>query len=99
MIVVKVELHSAVTREITTLSTMVITNDGTSETPLYGNYNVYVGRKSGDVSYSRLRQIVRRPMRYGRVEGHNRLRYNVWVLVAKALTAAFRKEFKAYKDE
>jgi hypothetical protein len=43
MILVKVELHSAITRKVTELTRMSIANDGTG-TDTTGNYDVHVAR-------------------------------------------------------
>lgn len=40
MLVVKVELHSSITGEITELARLIIANDGTGDVKK-GNYNVY----------------------------------------------------------
>jgi hypothetical protein len=73
MIVVRVELHSAVTGEVTQIGEMFITNDGTG-TQTRGNYAVQLMRKG-----------TARVMRFGRVEAHARLSTSVWKLVKKAL--------------
>lgn len=78
MIVVRVELHSAITGKVTEIAKMRISNDGTGNGPR-GNYDVATLRK-GDSDHSA-------PLRAGRVEGHARLSYHVWKLVARALAA------------
>lgn len=75
MIVIKVELHSAITGEVTTLVEGKIRNDGTG-TPGVGNYEFEAGRKGGGVA------------RRSRVEGFPRGRLNVWHLLARCLGAA-----------
>lgn len=80
MIVIKVELHSAITHKVTELGRMVIHNIG--GTLLRGNYGVKVGRKGQD-SF----QVLEKPQRSGKVESHPRLSQSVWCLVAKALAS------------
>ena len=90
MIVVKIELHSALTGEHRTLGHMRITNDGTTQDRKRGNYNVDVMRK-GHSAYEASGNV----QRTGRVENYPRLSYNVWRLVARALLSAFPEESKA----
>jgi hypothetical protein len=81
MIVVKVELHSAITHRMTELGRLVIANDGTG-TFATGNYDAFLGKKGADNA-----EVLRRPQRTGRIEKHARNSYSVWVLVLKALVA------------
>ncbi len=83
MIVIKVELHSAITGEVTELTRAIVANDGTG-TADHGNYDVYIGRKgqTGNVG------ILRKPLRRGRIMGHPRLAQSVWSLVGKAVRAS-----------
>lgn len=74
MIVIKVELHSAITNKVTILGKMVLTNDGTGD-QFTGNYNGSIYRKSD----------FRTVTRSARVEGHKRKTEVIWVLVAKML--------------
>lgn len=75
MLIVKIELHSAVTGEVSEIAHMRIINDGTGTRDL-GNYDVELmeGRKDG-----------RRVAMKSRVEGYPRLPYTVWELVRRAL--------------
>jgi hypothetical protein len=82
VIVIKVELHSAITGVVSELGRMIIDNDGTAQSYTKGNYNVRVGRKGQDN-----RALLTNPWRRGRVENHSRLALSVWCLVAKALHA------------
>lgn len=87
MIVVKIELHSAITKKITTLGTMIIDNiGGTNERR---NYRVRVGNKK-DVG--NLSAIQTKPLRTGEVSNYPSLAYNVWRLVSRALLSAFPEE-------
>jgi hypothetical protein len=83
MIVVKVELHSAVTKKVSLLYQMIIANDGTNQDPARGNYDVVVGRKSQKT----LRQIWAEGARRGRVEEYPRQSAHMLNLVSRALTA------------
>jgi hypothetical protein len=81
MLVVKVELHSAITGEVSEIGRMLIDNvGGTTE---HGDYRVRVLKRNNQKVVSRI----------GTVEAHPRLRAPVWSLVAKALAATkFIKE-------
>lgn len=90
MIVVKIELHSAITRKVTTIGQMIIHNvGGTSDR---GNYEVCVARKSEN--NFNLRKTFHNPVRRGSVKNHPRKTQNVWRLVTKALLSAFPEEDK-----
>lgn len=78
MIVVKVELHSAITGQVTELARMVIDNIGGTRTK--GDYRCRAYRKG-----SPLHPLKRNIIREGQVDGHRRLAEPVWNLVAKAL--------------
>lgn len=80
MIVVRVELHSAVTRKVTELARMYIANDGTHPNPRRGNYMCRTIRgRSKD-------QLDKGPAhRNGGVHDHPRLAQHIWNLVAKCL--------------
>lgn len=81
MIVVRVELHSAITGVKTELARMIISNDGTGSAEC-GDYDAATLRGRSAVQLDRL-QVQRR----GRVEAYPRLRLHVWYLVARALRA------------
>lgn len=87
MLVVKVELYSAVTGSQTELARMVIDNVGGTLT--LGDYNVRTMRgrskKSLDASMRAILQGQARPVKSGKVNAHPRLREHVWNLVAKGL--------------
>ena len=82
MIVVRVELHSAVTGQVVELARGIITNDGTSRKASIGHYRcwTYRGRAASDLD----RQVVQRN---GEVRDWPRQRLHVWHLVAEALRA------------
>ena len=75
MIVVRVELHSAVTRKITEIAKMIIANDG-SGTASRGNYDVRVYKKGSKEALT---------MREGKVLFYPRKSSHTWNLVARAL--------------
>lgn len=81
MIVVRVELHSAITGRISEIARMHICNraDGTKT---LGNYDVTVLRGRSAPAFTK-------PVaqRVGEVVGHRRLDLHVWHLVSKALAA------------
>lgn len=82
MIVVKVELWSAVTGEKSELARMTIDNIG--GTPQLGDYRCRTMR--GRSAEALHRAMCKPAQREGRVLGHARLREHVWNLVAKALS-------------
>jgi hypothetical protein len=83
MIIVRVELHSAITGEKQELARMMIDNIGGTVTT--GNYRVrtYRGRDEATLDAA---MIANRVTREGKVTGHRRLALHVWHLVAKALS-------------
>lgn len=83
MLVVKVELHSAITGQITELYRMIIANDATGSKDV-GNYEIRTGKKGCQDN----RKVYHKPSRHGVVRGHRRLTEHVWKLVAKALDSA-----------
>lgn len=92
MIVVKLELHSAIDGSVQEIGRMIVANDGTCQNPERGNYDVKVGRKRPD-GFSYLNHVVWcDPLREGRVEDYPRLSYNVWRLISRAIRSAFPEE-------
>lgn len=87
MIVVKVELHSAIDGRVENLGSVVIWNDGTGDRTT-GNYRAVALRKGADV-YESMRRYFRdnrkAAVREGSVKGHKRLNRPVLELVRKAL--------------
>lgn len=79
MIVVKVELHSAITGRVSTLAQLMIVNDGKSPEWSRGDYDVWLLSKRG----AKYKQ--------GRVVGHRRITESVWRLVLKSLAALGHK--------
>lgn len=93
MIVVRVELHSAVTRKVTVLGQMVIANTGMSQDPKRGDYSVAVANKNhAETSPSLVFHDAKKQARQGEVLNYPRLSYNVWRLVCRALKSAFPEE-------
>lgn len=82
MIIVKVELHSAITNNITLLGVLKICNDGTSNIKERGNYDVYMYRKNN------LNQVLRQ----GKVTNYPRLSYSIFKLVCRAIKSIFPEE-------
>lgn len=80
MIVVKVELHSAVTGKVTELARMIIANVGGTSTR--GDYRCvsFTGRSKEALD----KQV---PNRTGSVKNYPRLSLHVWHLVSRALTS------------
>lgn len=83
MIIVRVELHSAITGEKQELARMMIDNIGGTVTT--GNYRArtYRGRDQASLDAA---MATNKVTREGRVLGHRRLALHVWHLVAKALS-------------
>lgn len=85
MLVVKVELYSAITGKITEIARMMIYNEGGPRT--LGDYGVAVYRGRDEDTLNK-KTVIRR----AKVKNHPRLREHVWNLVTKALVAAGYKE-------
>ena len=87
MIVVKVELHSAVNRRKSELARMVIHNTGTSADGKRANYDALVIRKTDDFDAHMIKTLKRqaRATREGQVDNYARLARPVWDLVGLAL--------------
>lgn len=89
MIVIRVELWSAITGEKTELARMVIDNVG--GTAYRGDYRCRSLRGRDEDALDRSMRTINTTQagvqREGRVEGHARLREHVWNLVAKALAS------------
>lgn len=80
MLIVRVELHSAVTGQVSEIARLEIINDGTSPTQMRGHYTVNTMRGRGKAELDK--RIVQRA---ARIESWPRLNKHVWSLVAKAL--------------
>lgn len=91
MIVVKVELHSAITGKITTLGQAVIANDGKHGANSLGNYDMSVANKrtaqAGD-----LQKTIEKAARRGRITNFPRKSYSIWRMVTRLLLDAFPEE-------
>lgn len=83
MLVVKVELWSALTGQKTELARMVVDNVG--GTPEHGDYRVRTLRGRNERALDRAMAHPMTITREGAVKKHPRLREHVWNLVAKAL--------------
>jgi hypothetical protein len=84
MIVIKIELHSAVTKEIIELGRMYISNNSTG-TETQGNYDVRLLRK-GEIEYHG------RILRSGEVLGYKRKQHPVWFLISQAIKACYGRQ-------
>lgn len=91
MLVLKLELHSAITGKVTEIGRTIIANDGTGNRDV-GNYICKVARKQKDGTVYDNRRIWKSPLRVGSVKNHKRNQQNVWRLVLKALASAFPEE-------
>jgi hypothetical protein len=92
VIVVTVELHSAIDGHVERLGTMVVGNDG-SGTPSVGNYNVFVGKRG----QTDLAEIIRQPWRRGRIEAWPRNRFAAMWLINRAFQVTFGKGHRRHR--
>lgn len=94
MLVVRVELHSAVTHKVQEIARMDICNTGEGDAN-YGNYIGYVmiGRSKEALDMKKFSE------RRGRVYAYPRLKHHVWNLVEATLRAAGYGGFEAHKPE
>jgi len=82
MIIVTVELKSAIDGRTTKLGEMIIANDGTATSMTKGNYDAFVYRKPKFFNRKKLTDNV---TRRGRVENYSRQSRVIWDLVGLAL--------------
>lgn len=84
MLVIRVELHSAVTGKVTEIARMLMHNDGTG-TPNRGNYKAKTvkGKIADNMPAMEIRDSV--PLREGEVKDYPRLGLHVWHLVCRML--------------
>jgi hypothetical protein len=80
MIVIRVELHSAITRKVTEIARMHISNIGGSRQTGHYHAKTYRGRSSEQLSHGAVQ-------RQGSIRNYPRLSLHVWHLVARALVA------------
>lgn len=85
MLVVKVELHSAITGQVKEIGRVVVCNDGTQH-GTRGSYNVFQLRPNRP-NTKLIPGWFDKPVRTGEVKNHARLRNPVWNLIRKALEA------------
>lgn len=91
MLVVKIEMHSAITGKVSEIGRMNIGNVGGTKTR--GDYEVQVLRKQiGGHWPDSWTSDSKKVARTGEVKNYPRLSYNVWRLVARALLSAFPEE-------
>lgn len=75
MIVVKVELHSALTGKVTEIGRMTISNVGLSKDKKLGDYAVKLMRRGSTTTVQKVGQVLQ----------HRRLAESIWSLVSKSL--------------
>ena len=87
MIVVRVELHSAITGKTTEIGRAVIHNTG--GTRERGDYEVRAFKGRDDKPWTRadFNAFWQNPLRKGEVKNYPRLSLHVWNLVARALAS------------
>ena len=90
MLVVKIELHSAITGKITTIGRMVIDNIGGTRTR--GDYRVRLLRANAKEWLGMYSIRHAKVTREGRVLNYPRLSYSVWRLVFRSLKAILKEE-------
>lgn len=80
MIIVRVELHSAITGKVTELARMKIYNDNKSPNPNFGNYGfqTFIGRSTDQLAKER-------EHRHTAIEHWPKNRLHVWNLICKGL--------------
>lgn len=81
MIIIKIELLSARTGKTTELGRMHISNDGTSDDPKKGNYNIELMRKG----------TLNKVLKKTRIDNWAKESYSVWKLLQKALNQLYEK--------
>jgi hypothetical protein len=87
MLVVRVELHSAITRHTTEIARMIIANDGTGDSTR-GNY--WARAAKGETPENMLPAAIMhasRKLRHVEVKDYPRYSKHVWNLVARVLAA------------
>jgi hypothetical protein len=89
MLVIKIELHSAITGRVTEIGRMNIANDGNG-THSIGHYKAQVLRRGNTTPGWETNE--KRITRRGAVDNYPRQAYNVWRLVLRALKSAFPEE-------
>lgn len=91
MIVVKIELWSAITHRISEIGRMYIANDGSGSAER-GDYKAVVCKRGNDKIPRPLDPAGPQPTRAGAIKDYPRLAYNVWRLIARACLATFPEE-------
>lgn len=91
MIVVKIELWSAITHRISEIGRMYIANDGSGSAER-GDYQAAVCKRGTDKVPHPLDPAGPKATRSGAIKDYPRLAYNVWRLIARACLATFPEE-------
>jgi hypothetical protein len=89
VLVIKIELHSAITGAVTEIGRMNLANDGHGTAEL-GHYKAQVLRRGN--SEPGWEENKNKITRTGAVDNYPRQAYNVWRLVLRALKSAFPEE-------
>jgi hypothetical protein len=95
MLVVRIELHSAITGRVKQIGVMRISNVAAHDSTELGDYEVRVQSRAernipgARADFEGWRKAVTRT---GEVKNYPRLSYNVWRLVLRALKSAFPEE-------
>lgn len=97
MLVIKIELHSAIDHRVEEIGRAYIANDGTGTTKK-SSYDVAICRK-GIIGIPENLGGFEAPARTGRVLDYPRTSYNVWRLISRAVLAAFPEEQKTRPDK
>lgn len=84
MLIIRVELHSAITGKVTEIARMLLWNDGTGDVKK-GSYMGKVVKGTTDIGMSARDIYDKRPFRSGSVKDYPRTRLHVWNLVARML--------------
>lgn len=88
MLVLKLELHSAITGEVKEIGRTIIANTGGGSVTK-GDYTIKVARKRDTFTN---KDTWKKPLRTGDVKNYPRCSYNVWRLVIRSLLSAFPEE-------
>ena len=93
MLIVKIELWSARTGEVSEIGRTYIANTG-GGCPTRGDYRAWVCRRGGSIDPHEVctHEDGGKYARRGEVKNYPRLSYNVWRLVIRALRSCFPEE-------
>jgi hypothetical protein len=92
MLVVKIELHGAMTGCVREIGRMYIVNDGASLDPKRGDYHAAICRRGTTDVPTPINSAGPKPTRTGVVLNYPRTSYNVWRLISRTLRSCFPEE-------